>query len=198
MSKKYSGSGILVIDTYRNIPCVVLFAKNNGEYHDLGGSIDKKDSKNKHAVELTAIREAQEESINVLQIKNLNIIQSLPYIDLEHQGAYYRCYVLYLKHKFPTNAYYNNVNSLNAISQYDNIPHQWKETNKFMRIRISDLINCKNYNMCKTINNHIINIKGRTRRILSQLFQTMPVLKPIGGTLSIDARLWNTQTLNLS
>lgn len=198
MEKNYSGAGILIIDTYKEKPCVLLFTKNQGEYHDLGGSIDRKDKKNKYAVELTAVREAQEESANTLQIKSLKLIQSLSHVDLKYHNDYYRCYILYLKHKFPTKAYHNNVNILTKLIEHNVIPHQWRETNKFVRIYLTDLMNCKNYNTCKTIDNHMIDIKDRTRNVFVQLFQTMPVLKPHTGILTIDSELWNTQTLILS
>lgn len=194
----FSGAGILVIDTYKEKPCVVLFTKNHGEYHDLGGSIDGKDKRNKYAVELTAVREAQEESANTLQIKSLKLIQSLPHIDLKYHNNYYRCYILYLKHKFPTKAYLSNVNTLTRLMGNTVIPHQWRETNKFARVYLADLMNCKNYNTCKTIDNHTIDIKDRTRNVFTQLVQTMPILKPQTGKLTIDSELWNTQTLILS
>ena len=70
----YYGSGVILIDIYNNIPCVIL-ARNNlsNTYTDFVGKL-----KNNNLL-LSAIEELNEETCNLFHIKQSDIINN--YID---------------------------------------------------------------------------------------------------------------------
>jgi len=195
MKHTYSGSGILVIDTFNNIPCVILFTKNNNKANDLGGSVDKKDKNDPDYIEKTAIREAREESCNVIQIRSVQILKQLPFIDIPHNTTYYRCYILYLRHPFPSQAYYHNLKIL-----LDNkSPLHLLETNNFVRIRLDELMNCyitnKKYTKCLSVIGEEIYLKNRVRSVIASMFKSKPILLPMSGDLHGDPSIANTLAL---
>lgn len=195
MSKKFSGAGILLLEMHNKNPCVILFAKNNSAYHDLGGAIDAIDKKNKFAVELTAMRESCEESSDVIHIKNINIFNKLPFVDLEDFGEYYRCYIMYICQQFPDEIYYENVNILKKLSHTEIIPHQWKETNMITRVSLQQIMYTKKLKTLQTLNNKEIAISPRTQKVLNVFRDSMPKLTCNNWKLKKDNQQWNTTSV---
>ena len=99
--KEFSGAGVLLIEKNDDDYYIILFenAKKPNYFEDLGGGIDDNDIKNNNILEHTALREALEESCGLLNFLDINsAIETIKnnYIDVDHKGIYYRCFLLCL------------------------------------------------------------------------------------------------------
>lgn len=168
MSGKFGGSGIFLLDFYKNIPHVILFHSSySNVYHDLGGRIEcrLKHSHQNCLIE-TAIRETLEESRNFIYVQNINTIRKLQYVDVKKKQKYFRSYILQLAKPFSETKYLHNVHVLDKT----NLPFCWKETDHVSRFSLIDLLNMKN-GVCYDIHGKLCVIHPRTISIIRQFSQ---------------------------
>ena len=142
---KIAGAGVLIIETFNQEQVIILFGKNNKEFSDPGGVVDKNELPN-HA----AYREQREETANLINI--------LPE-ELEKIGIAYELnrYLFYLIHIYGLKEQDYNYN-VAKISP--TCPKYWKETNVMARFYIDDIIN-----MVENKQKSVVDINGVKRKI---------------------------------
>jgi hypothetical protein len=153
-----TGSGIFIIENYKNKKVVVLFG-NDEEYSDLGGKIDKGES----SID-SACREAREESCNLFKFKPEQIKEiSIP---IQHRN--YVSYFIYIKNLSLKN-YYHNKDLIYAKCN-KNTHHHWMETNKATRIDLDVLIEKSliNNNIMYDINGNKIQVRTRVLDLMNK------------------------------
>lgn len=161
MTKKFSGAGGLLIEFIDNVPYVILFRCSfTNVYNDLGGSINKEDIPSKYFLELTAMREINEETATTLRINSIDFFNNLMYIDIKKNKHYYRCYIIAINQNFPVREYYTNLKKL----QY--APTFFRETSGITHVKLCDLLNCYKSRTCVDVFNRKIIIHQRLHNII--------------------------------
>lgn len=128
-NKIYSGSGILLLDSYG----IILFRNVfTGVYYDLGGTCDANED-----IETTAIRECFEESRGLINI-TLEILRTLYFIDIKHNNTYYRCYILKCKQPIEFDDYKHNITMTDKMK----LPKCWYETNNITHFDFKNIQYC--------------------------------------------------------
>jgi hypothetical protein len=186
-SKYISGVGTLICCKYKNQDCIVLGREKNkseylekDQYEEFGGSV----SNDNECIEKNALYELNEETANMIDIKDVNIFnQKLGkinnYVDLElkhRQNSYYRCYFLRID-QINDKIFKNN---LKILKKNKDTLKSYLEIDKLVCVPIE---NFKNFDFnfeinngyydekeiflnINDINNKNIRISDRTRKIL--------------------------------
>jgi hypothetical protein len=175
----YEGAGLilfenLINDWSRNELAVILFrSTQTGEYEELGGHIDQGDFNGATTLLNTAIREAQEESCNLIHITDSNILNyNMPSSFIEHpyNTRVYRCYGLFLQNSYEIsrNLTYNYSQNSSVLNEQNAAP-VYKETNDMQRFYVNDIIPLLDSNgsiTCPDVNGNFQKISGRTKNCL--------------------------------
>jgi hypothetical protein len=177
-----TGAGVFLIENYRNNAntrtedAVILFkSRHSYRYEEGGGGRDPGEDLRK-----TATRELKEESLNTFRLDH-NI--------LRNQDAYrHQTYVGYFVkvrgpapgHGIASEDYNHNLGRINHYHQQlgQEVPHDWRETNRMVRVYINDLIqgagtpggqnihNVAGNMSVNDANGNKITIDGRTKALL--------------------------------
>jgi hypothetical protein len=179
-----TGSGIFIIENYKNKRVVVLFG-NDEEYNDLGGKIDHGES----SID-SACREAREESCNLFKFKP----EQIRNISVPVQHRNYMSYFIYIKNLSLKN-YYHNKNIIYGNCDR-NIHHYWMETNKAARIDLDVLIenSLKNNNIMYDINGNKIQVRMRVVDLMNNaikkgVFNKLIIPKDLYPKLTIQSKM---------
>lgn len=170
----YSGAGVLIIEDYYNRdgtvePCIILVRnKASGEYTDFGGAYEKKHG----SLQITAIKELREESLNLFNISIrffINNINGIDNIDIPApNNHFYRLYIL--KINGVSRKYFLHNNKLiDTIHQKGvHIPRYWRETDDISHIPINNIdftnLDKRGKIILQDINGRNITINGRIKR----------------------------------
>lgn len=168
--KKYSGSGVLIIEDYykkngKIEPCIILVRnKASGEYTEFGGYYEKKHG----SLEKTAVTELREESCNLFDI-NTKYLDD--HIDImANKNTFYRTYLIKIN-GVSRKYYLRNVKLIESLYRKGiKISHAWKETNDMVHIPIKN-INFKKLGergkiILKDIEGRDIIIRSRIKKVL--------------------------------
>lgn len=173
-NKQYSSSGLLLIEEFDNEYYVILFRNSRTNiYSDLGGRIDKDDLNSSNPLLTAALREAKEESLNLVNFENMNnklinkIYKYGLYVDNKFDKYYYRCFCLTIP-AFVINRDHYKKN--HKIIFNSDLPRFWKETDRIRRFKISDIVtgNCLVDGYCNDVNGKSCKISFRTKMILKE------------------------------
>lgn len=164
-----TGSGIFIIQNYKNKKVVVLFG-NDIEYNDLGGTIDYDETSLD-----TACREAREESCNLVNFKPEQIKQ----ISYPVQYRNYVSYFVYINKLSLKDYYYNKKIIYNNCDK--NKYKHWMETNKATRIDLDILI--KN---SLIYNNNVYDIRGKKIQVRNRVIDLIKKAYQMGIFYKLD------------
>jgi hypothetical protein len=156
-----TGSGILIIELYMGNIVVTLFGLNGTNYNDLGGKIDHNEN-----TQQTAHREAREESMNLINIKDSELMNYATPVMVNS----YVVYILYITN-LSFQDYAHNVNLV-----HNNCANRsWKETNSMARIPLNNIINAAHNlsNLVADINGNPIFVKDRAMNIIRTTFNIL-------------------------
>ncbi|AYV76345.1 MAG: hypothetical protein Terrestrivirus5_167 [Terrestrivirus sp.] len=208
----YSGSGVVLFDTYmnrygRNEPAVILFRSSyNGEYEELGGSVDNSDfdsTNGDNTLLKTATREAREESGNLFNIVNTDALYKAnttgaeaAWVERPYNDKVYRCYGIYVTGINQSWAYMFNQNIQKLRT--NGAPKEWLESNDMQRFYINDIINCLSGNPrgsmnCSDAEGNMRVIAGRTKACLRMMLQ-----KSINGYSAVEMCFNNPKTATVT
>lgn len=143
------GAGVLLVESHHSKPVITLFGNKNSTYSDIGGRKD-----NDEKPEEIAIREAREESCNLVQLKITDLAKAIP-VTIKK----YRCYIIHVKGLSKRDYLYNRKRINNKCSGV------WKETNNMVRIPIDNLSMINSGYLVDT-EGRAIKIRGRTIKII--------------------------------
>jgi hypothetical protein len=180
----FSGAGILLLeqsyqnDKGRKEPAVILFRSACSKsgyrtYQDLGGYAEEKDMESPLPLTKTAIREAKEESQNLISVEDKfrmrRIVSSvLPYVEVE-DSAKYRCHIVTVSPKIIKSVYF--YHNRDIIKKHD-VPTHWKEMDRMTRFYVSDLfpnIFKESRSLFTDVYGVDRCIRGRTRKCLAKM-----------------------------
>jgi hypothetical protein len=158
--KKFTGAGICIIDNCASSPNFVLFRNvYNGNYYELGGTIDKNEN-----IKITAIREALEESRGLINV-NMETLNKLKWIDIKHNSTYYRCFILCVENEILSDDYFNNVKITNKLK----LDKFWYETDNITKFSLNNIHNCFNEKqVCQDNDNKFKKISNRTINFIKE------------------------------
>lgn len=158
MSQHLTGAGIMIIETYKNMNCFVLFkSSKNDEYNDPGGLIDPGESPLE-----TACRECREETANLLKFNPSDLSHNVVVGD-------YISYIAYVNGIHKTH-YRQNIKIVKQKCS-----HHWKENDKLVRVPI-DKIDVKKLPYAKDYEGNTILLRGRTSRIVKAILNILPTI----------------------
>lgn len=172
-NKIYNGAGVIIMEKINKELCAVLFKNINFYgtsryvYSELGGKIDKTDLINKNVLQNTAIREALEESCELIKFTTPDKIKKHKnFCDVKHvkSNTYFRCYFILIKKDLMNINDYKKNRKMQKMNN-NKISEQWRETRSLTRIKISDIItndNVNNITKCRDIYDNIVHITSKT------------------------------------
>ncbi|ARF09658.1 NUDIX hydrolase [Indivirus ILV1] len=166
------GAGILIIESYKGIPVITLFGKDNMNYSDIGGRSDPGETS-----EITAYREGREETANMINITPEELTQYAAHINFKG----YIAYIIYID-GISFKDYIHNVNMIHSNCSWNE--KHWMETNSMVRIPLNNiLMSANNHTDYATdINGYVVPIRGRTMGIVrmgSTIINSMVMMQPI-------------------
>lgn len=187
--KIFNGAGIMLLEDDNNGINVILFGNINFNktknrsfpniiYSLLGGKIDKIDTQHADVLASTAIREAYEESCELINIQRTSHINSKNnYCDVLHKktNTYYRCFFIKVKHNIiKRNEYIKNKQK--QRQGYIKIKSVWRETETMTKVPLINIF--KNININESakyidVNNKEIIIDAKTTYCLYIAFKKM-------------------------
>ena len=160
-NKYFSGAGIVILEEIDGIWYSILLKDHTGLFSDSGGMYESKHQN----LEQTAIEELQEESRNLLIIKNNKILST--YIDNYYpkNNTFYRSYIINITDVNYYDFYFNN----NLIDSKTRVPFCWRETTHIKKFKLTELFDFENKN----------------KEIRSRIYDIMMVHKNIDNLINI-------------
>jgi hypothetical protein len=150
MSKNYSGSGVLLVQFLNNEHYVWLFRnRQTGEFAETGRHMEIEDAFSPIALELTAMREVKEETGNVIDLYDSDILTRSPYIDHKYKNKFHRTYFvgLNLIDDYISKHYQSNRRIIDHTSLY--LDDGWRATNGFGIFNLKSIQTCVGLSNCK-------------------------------------------------
>jgi ADP-ribose pyrophosphatase YjhB (NUDIX family) len=136
MDNKYSGAGVVIIQSYYNKNAFFIIREKNGIWSIPGGKRDKTDK----TIYYTAHKELKEESRGLFSISPDVLKNCYSYDKNTGNSQFYKAYFMYVSPNTPITRkyYYNNKKIIDKNSL--NFSHPYKETDKMDRIYVDTFI----------------------------------------------------------
>ena len=198
----YYGGGVVLFMNHNGNPIVALFkSASDNIYQDLSGSVEYKDFNGYYTLKNTAIREAAEESANLIKINpNASIFAgNSNYVRMQFRYGIFRVYAISLgSYITPQDLAYNYGFNKNLLGNHG---YKWNETNDVKFFNLGEITNkyaIGDSAPCPDINGNVYNVRRRTIKCIKQLVNQKgsPAQLAIGSPSTVlrttDASMNNT------
>jgi hypothetical protein len=204
----YYGGGVVLFMNHNGNPIVALFkSASDNIYQDLSGSVEYKDFNGYYTLKNTAIREAAEESANLIKINpNASIFAgNSNYVRMQFRNGIFRVYAISLGSNItPQDLAYNYGFNKNLLGNHG---YKWNETNDVKFFNLGEITNkyaIGHSAPCPDINGNVYNVRRRTIKCIKQLVNQkgspaqLAINSPSTVSRTTDASMNNTTSYVIS
>lgn len=181
MDNKYSGAGVVIIQSYNNKNAFFIIREKNGMWSIPGGKRDKTDK----TIYYTAHKELKEESRGLFSISPDVLKNCYSYDKMTENSLFYKAYFMYISSNTPITRKYYYYNKKIIDKNSFNFSHPYKETDKMDRIYvdtfIADLCNIQSNGTMithKASNGESIVLRARDVAIIKNNINILNSLQP--------------------